>query len=210
MAKEKLKKGWHIKNGNAPHKDRSITVEPLRIKKDVDAIKECLKNKPRNLALFIMGINTGLRGKDLLRLKYKHVLTPDGRIKPRISLRESKTKKIKREFVLSINTRKALNALCPDYDDIDMDAYIFPSRKGGRMSIQRLHQLVNQWTKEAGIKGHFGSHTLRKTFSYFLLKKGADIHLLMKILNHSSPSVTLRYAGVEQENIDTAILRLNL
>ncbi len=210
MADKKLIKGWHIKGGKAPHKDRSITVEPLRKFKDIKAIKECLSKKPRDFALFVTGINTGLRGKDLLKLKFKHILTPDGRIKPRISIRESKTKKIKREFALSTKTKQALGDWCATIENIDMDAYVFPGRNGERMSIQRLHQLVNQWTKQAGVEGHFGSHTLRKTFSYFLLKKGSDIHLLMKILNHSSPAVTLRYAGVEQEDIDRAILKLNL
>ena len=78
------------------------------------------------------------------------------------------------------------------------------------MSIQRLHQLVNEWCDEIGLDGNYGSHTLRKTFAYQLLRKSVDLHLLMKALNHSSPSVTLRYAGVEQEDIDNAILKLNL
>jgi site-specific recombinase XerD len=121
-----------------------------------------------------------------------------------------------RQFVISKNSYKVLYDLLPKNGDgvklenINLEDFIFASRKGGKLSIQRLHQLINYWAKKAGIKGHFGSHTLRKTFAYFLLKKGADIHLLMKTLNHSSPSVTLRYAGVEQEDIDNAMLRLNL
>ena len=44
--------------------------------------------------------------------------------------------------------------------------------------------------------------TLRKTFSYFFLKQNqGDIVTLMKILNHSSQAVTLRYAGIEEEDI---------
>lgn len=46
------------------------------------------------------------------------------------------------------------------------------------MSIQRLHQLVNQWTQQAGIAGHYGSHTLRKTYGYHLRKRGTDLPTL--------------------------------
>jgi len=213
--KEDKKQGWQGRGKACPHKDKSITVEPLRDTDDIKAIKEYLKDRPRDLAIFTLGINTGLRGKDILSLKYKTILRADGSLRKRISIRESKTKKIKK-FILSIKVRSALATLIPDdTDEIDLNQYVFPSRKLNkkgtyRMSIQRLHQLVNQWADGAGIEGHFGSHTLRKTFSYFLLKKGADIHLLMKILNHSSPAVTLRYAGIEQEDIDKVIFKLNL
>lgn len=210
MDNGKVKKGWHLVCNSAPHKDKNITVSGLRTKKDVDKIKECLNDRPRDFALFVVGINSGLRGNDLLKLKYRDILTSDGRIGNSVSIREGKTKKL-REFVIGKNIQKALFNLLPkNGDGVNLDDCIFSSRKGGKMSIQRLHQLINEWAKEAGIKGHFGSHTLRKTFAYFLLKKGADIHLLMKTLNHSSPAVTLRYAGVEKEDIDNAILRLNL
>jgi site-specific recombinase XerD len=78
------------------------------------------------------------------------------------------------------------------------------------MTIQRLHQLVRQWTKQSGVKGHFGTHSLRKTYGYHLRRLGADIVTLMKVFGHSSQSITLRYIGIEQEEIDEANLRLNL
>jgi len=215
MDNGKIKKGWHLVCNAAPHKDRNITVKPLRTQKDINKIKDLLSDTPRDLALFVVGINSGLRGSDLLKLKYRDVLTPDGYIAKSISIREGKTKKL-RQFAITKNSRQALEGLFTkngdgaDLNGISPDDYIFASRKGGKMTIQRLHQLINQWTQQAGIKGHFGSHTLRKTFAYFLLKKGADIHLLMKILNHSSPAVTLRYAGIEQQDIDDVILKLNL
>jgi len=78
------------------------------------------------------------------------------------------------------------------------------------MTIQRLHQLVNEWASKAGISGHFGSHTLRKTYGYHLRKRGTDLPTLMKIFGHSSQSITLRYLGIDSDKIDEANLRLNL
>lgn len=204
------KKGWHLNQENAPHKGRVTVVDPIRRKKDVAVIKEKLKSNPRDSALFTVGINTGLRAGDLLSLRFGDILTPEGTVKAKLTLKEKKTQK-NRVIALGPKARAALTALCPsDTDDIDLDPWVFPSRKGGRMTVQRLHQLVNKWADAAGLKGNFGTHTLRKTFAYHILKQGSNINTLMKILNHSSSNVTLRYAGIEQEDIDNVILKLNL
>ena len=205
------KKGWHINNNGAPHRGKgSATVQPIRKRKDIAAIKQSLAEQPRDLALFTLGINTGLRAGDLLKLKYKDILTPEDNIKSALEIVEIKTDKHRR-IRLGPKPRRVLLALLPEYkDDYDPEAYIFPSRKGGRMSVQRLHQLVNQWCEDAGVKGHFGTHTLRKTYGYFHYDRGTDIALLMRAFGHSSQSITLRYIGIEQKQIDEANLRLDL
>jgi integrase len=209
VRKEKIKKGWHANgNGECPFKNRSCRVEPLRKTKHINAIKRLLVNNPRNFALFVVGINSGLRASDLLVLKWRDVSDDENEIKSRIKIKEIKTGKLK-EMALTSNSQAALKTLL-DKCKPEMDDYIFPSKKGGKMSIQRMHQLVYKWTSAIGLKENYGTHTLRKTFAYFLLKKGCDIMILMDLLNHSSPAVTLRYAGITQEDRDKTILRLNL
>jgi integrase len=206
------KKGWHRNSKSPPHKGvvGGATVEPIRLKRNIRKIKEVLGDHARDLALFTLGINTGLRGSDLLSLRFKDVLTKEDKIVSKLEVVETKTKK-KRKIKLGPKPRKALMALLPnDLDDLDVNAYLFPSRKGGRMTIQRLHQLLNTWCDKAGVKGHFGSHTLRKSYGYHLYKNGADIVLLMKAFGHSNQAVTLRYIGIEDEQIDEANLNLNL
>lgn len=39
--------------------------------------------------------------------------------------------------------------------------------------------------------------------------KYKDVVLLQKIFNHSKPSITLRYIGIEQQQIDDSIEGLN-
>jgi len=206
-----MNRGWHCSSKKAPHAGVGMaTVEPLRKRKHIVAIKRLLVERPRDFALFTIGINTGLRASDLLSLRYRDVLTPEEDVKSVLEVVERKTKKHRR-IRLGIKPRKALQSLLPaDMDDLDTDAYLFPSRKGGRMSVQRLHQLVNEWTDGAGIAGHFGTHSLRKTYGYMHYKQGTDIVLLMKAFGHSSQSTTLRYIGIEQEKVDEANLRLNL
>ena len=55
-----------------------------------------------------------------------------------------------------------------------------------------------------------GTHTLRKTFAYHHYKQFKDVALLQKILNHSSPSITLNYIGIAQEEIDCSYLSFKL
>ncbi|MBU1341890.1 MAG: site-specific integrase, partial [Proteobacteria bacterium] len=79
------------KNPNHPSKGSRITVEPIRDPKDIETIKRLLKNRPRDLLLFVMGINNGLRAGDLLKLKVSQVR----QLKPgqSIAIREGKTGK---------------------------------------------------------------------------------------------------------------------
>ncbi|GKS12930.1 hypothetical protein YDYSY3_39300 [Paenibacillus chitinolyticus] len=50
-----------------------------------------------------------------------------------------------------------------------------------------------------------GTHTLRKTFGYHFYKRYKDVALLQQIFNHSAPSITLRYIGINQDIMDQAI-----
>ena len=61
-----------------------------------------------------------------------------------------------------------------------------------------------------GVADPIGTHTLRKTFGYHAYQQGTDVTLLQKVFNHSAPSITLRYIGITQDDIDNVYLNLNL
>ena len=81
--------------------------------------------------------------------------------------------------------------------------WLFPSQRGDR-PITRIqaYRIISKACEKAGIKARIGTHTLRKTFGYHFYKEKKDVALLQNILNHSSPSVTLRYIGINQDIID--------
>ena len=58
-----------MNNPNHPKLGSSILVHPIRNLSDIQAIKKILASKPRDLLLFTMGINNGIRTGDLLKLK---------------------------------------------------------------------------------------------------------------------------------------------
>ena len=61
-----------------------------------------------------------------------------------------------------------------------------------------------------GVKGKIGTHTLRKTFGYHAYKQGVSLEIIQKLLNHSAPSVTLRYIGITKEELDNVYISINL
>ncbi|MGM0807507.1 MAG: site-specific integrase [Bacillota bacterium] len=178
-------------------------VEPIRDKKDINKMKKALGN-PRDRLLFIFGINSALRISDILKLKVSDV-----RSKASISLREQKTDKNKR---LPFNDKclKAINELVPK--DADPNDYLFKSQKGDNKPLSRIqaYRILNDAAKRAGINEPISCHSLRKTFGYHAYKNGTDLPFLMTVFNHSSQSVTLRYIGITQENIDSVYHNVNL
>ena len=185
-------------------------VQPIRDKKQIEAIKKILKAANlRDFALFVLGINSGLRISDLLKLKVSDVMDEHNVLKDRINLREQKTGKVK-EFPLGATTVKALKEYLGTRE-VSPEAVLFPSRKGGgALTRQQAYNILNDAARAIGIKEQIGTHTLRKTFGYWAYKAGVDITRIQKLLNHSSPSITLAYIGITRDELDNIYLSLNL
>lgn len=180
-------------------------VEPIRSKKQIDALKKYLRGQNiRDYLLFVLGINSGLRISDLLTLTVEDVQGQE-----RISLREKKTGKAK-DFPLSDTCKKAIH----DYLKTTgvTDGYLFASRKGINKPISRVqaYRILNESAQYVGIKEAVGTHTLRKTFGFHAYQNGVDITRIQKLLNHSAPSVTLAYIGITKQELDNVYITLNL
>ena len=69
-----------------------MRVDPIRSMKDVNAIKKLLHDSPRDYMLFVLGINSGIRCGDLLKLRVSDV--KDCKIGDKLTIVEGKTKKV--------------------------------------------------------------------------------------------------------------------
>ncbi|CEG25979.1 site-specific integrase [Bacillus sp. B-jedd] len=172
------------------------TVQPIRDRSKIAEMKKQLSSSRRNEFLFQMGINTGLRISDLLSLK-----VGDVRNRSHIHITEKKTKKVKR-FRINESLRNDIITYTQSMTD---ETYLFKSLRGTK-PIGRCHawKILSDAAKEIGLS-EIGTHTLRKTFGYHFYQKTKDVALLQEIFNHSSPSVTLRYIGINQDLMDEAI-----
>jgi len=190
-------------NKNHPKKGARITVNPIRNIKDIKKIKRKLKTHPRDLLLFTLGINNGLRISDLLNLKVGDV--KDLQPGETLDIREKKTGK---NNVLMVNkeTRKVLDVYLDEAGPGD-EEYLFKSRKGVNRPITKsyVNQKVKEWTK--GMRGNYGTHSMRKTFGYIQRKNfGVGFEVLCKRFGHSNPSVTMRYLGIEDKEVSGILL----
>ena len=184
-------------------------VQPIRNLKQIETIKKLLKQQNlRDYCLFVLGINSGLRISDLLKLQVIDVIE-NGKIKDRIRLREKKTNKFK-DFPLSEKTKQAIKEYLKTRNYKENEP-LFVSRKNrGFLLRQQAYKIINDVAKSVGIKEKIGTHTLRKTFGYHAYNNGYDIAIIQKLFNHSSPAVTLRYIGITQDEMDDVYLGLDL
>lgn len=171
-------------------------VQPIRDREVIQNFKnELLKRSYRDYMLFTLGINVGLRISDILPLKVKDVKGTH------IILKEQKTGKTKR-FKINGSLKEELNNYTKNMND---DEYLFQSRTGNKhISRVQAYRILNAVADKLGLD-EIGTHTLRKTFGYWHYQQYKDVAILQDIFNHSSPSITLRYIGINADIIDSSI-----
>ena len=187
------------KKANHPEKGSQIKVDPITELKDIKSIKKLLSDHPRNFCLFTMGINTNLRASDLTNIRVKQIRglkAGDDMV-----IKEKKTEKDRR-ITLNSSCIDSIQKLLDSVDLLD-DDYLFASRKGkGKLSVQHVNRLVKVWCKLVNLKGNYGSHTLRKTWGFHQRKTfKTEIPTLMECFNHSTQKQTLKYLGIQPEEI---------
>ena len=183
---------------NHPKKGSTIKVEPIRELKAITRIKKILADNPRDLCLFTVGINTAFRGNEILSIKVnqvEHLNAGDV-----LEIKQSKTNKY-RAVTLNQNTVNAISALLSSRTYKPTD-YLFYSQRAPVLTVSSVDHLVKLWCKNVGLKGNYGSHSLRKTWGYQQrIQKNAPVPLLMEAFCHTSQKQTLDYLGIQSHEI---------
>jgi integrase len=192
-----MKKG---QNYNHPEPGQQIRVEPIKSLKDIETIKKLLYDKPRDAALFTIGINTALRASDLLSIKVNHVRGL--RAMDEITLIEKKTKRFGKRRQVNLN-KACIDAITRllatrSYQD---DDYLFTGQRG-RLTVPYLHFLVKKWCSSINLQGNYGSHTLRKTFGFIQRTTfRCPLPELTELFGHATQRQTLLYLCIQPEEI---------
>ena len=170
------------------------TVEPIRSKKDIEKVEKYLaKQSERDLLLFNIGTNCGLRISDILRLN-----VGDVKNKAYIQIVEKKTGKFKK-FPINAKLKPLIEDFCKGRRDKEP---LFLSHWKHRLDRSTAYYMIRNACKKAGLQEKIGTHSMRKTFGYHHYQQFKDIVILQKIFNHSSSQITMRYIGIEQDQID--------
>jgi integrase len=192
-------------------------VEPIRDRKKIAQIKNQLRGQRRyrDLLLFVVGINTALRISDLLEMRVEHFMDDQKRIKRRFWIKEQKRGK-RQEVVVNDSIQEALDEYLVAYPEITnannhfiffntkANSYMRPIRRG------QAWKVITTICQQVGLRGNFGTHSLRKTWGYHARIQGVDLALIMHKLNHESIAYTKRYLGITDDELKAVSRRLNL
>lgn len=189
-------------NHNHPKKGACIRVNPIRELEGIQLIKRNLDRQHRNLCLFTLGINTAYRANELLSLTVGQVAKL--RTGDMLGLKQSKTGDF-RAIVVNGVTVKAIQEWLyyhPKSHEADAPLFVSGRRKHKPLTVAAVNHLVKRWSKDAGLNGNYGSHTLRKTWGYHQrMTNHASVALLMKAFGHATETQTLQYLGILPQEV---------
>lgn len=186
-----------------------MAVQAIKDLQTIDRIRDLLNKHYNDLYadIWVFGINVALRISDIVPIKYTDIQnTPDGWI---AELVEQKTKKRR---IVNLNKRamhiiEERRKLYPD------DIYLFQPHATNTQTPKPIcRKTVASAFKDIGtiVDQRLGTHSMRKTRGYHLYKKTNDLALVQKVLNHSSSAQTLRYIGINPEDVASSYHSLEL
>ncbi len=144
---------------------------------------------------------------DLVTLNRDDIRDENGNMKSHITILEQKTKKLKKFPIFN-----GLYAELEKYTrNMQQGEYLFKSQMGENrpLSTTQVYRIIVNAGNNIGLD-EIGTHTMRKTFGYWHYQQYHDIAILQTIFNHSSPSITLRYIGINQDEIDKSYYNFSL
>jgi len=142
-----------------------------------------------------VGINISLRISDLLGIQYSDLDLENRRLR----LREMKTGKNK-EVRLNDTVIKIVQKRRKKFPD---DEYLFQVHSNRATGKPVSRQMVARKFKEVGeiLNIALSTHSMRKTRGFAMFNDGKPIEMISKVLNHSSPSVTMSYLGITKDEV---------
>lgn len=172
---------------------KARACDPLTSKEDINRLREYLRgagrNGERNALLVTVGINLGLRASDLCKLKVRDL---EGDY---LDIKEQKTDK-RRLIKINQKVREEVSSYVKKRG-MSGYRYLFESEKGEYLHPKSLHKIMKEASRKLQLRGNIGSHTLRKTMAYHVMKENASnleaLDELMIMFNHSNIKVTERY-----------------
>ena len=176
---------------------------PFRLK-DIWAIRVRLQleRRTRELALFNLGIDSKLRGCDLLKLRVSDVCH-GSQVASRATVMQQKTQRPV-QFEITGATREAVAAWIGEAH-LGPDDCLFPSRvhRGDHLGTRQYARILDAWVQKLGLDPcSYGTHSMRRTKATLIYRKTRNLRAVQLLLGHTKLESTVRYLGIE---VDDAI-----
>jgi integrase len=175
----------------APFKPKDIWALRVRFQ---------IENRTRELALFNLGIDSKLRGCDLVSLKVRDVSHGD-QIAARAVVMQHKTQRPV-QFEITVGTREALVKWIK-LAGLKPEDFLFPSRIHGspHLGTRQYARILDHWVIELGLDpADYGTHSIRRTKATLIYRRTKNLRAVQLLLGHSKLESTVRYLGIEVDD----------
>jgi len=182
------------------YRRRPLTREQVaKFLQMMESAKGHSKNDGRDICIFLLMINTGMRCIEICRAKVGHLFEVDGehflRVQGKGHLYEDTSLKLPERLYARIqaylDTRRRLFPR-----SVNANAWLFVTADGTHRQLcqNRLSQMARYWLNLAGLPaGLYNTHSFRHTAATLALEAGATIEQVQLMLRHSSPTTTMYY-----------------
>jgi integrase/recombinase XerD len=176
---------------------KSLTEEEVESLLGAPAVGDPLGNRDRTMLEVLYA--TGLRVSELVNLRNAQVNLNQGVI--RILGKGNRERLIPLgeeavRWIIEFSRAPRAEILLERQTD-----YLFPTRRGDRMTRQAFWHIIKRYARKAGIAKELSPHTLRHAFATHLLNHGADLRVVQMLLGHSDLSTTQIYTHVARERM---------
>lgn len=174
---------------------------PFKLK-DIWALRVRLQmeGRVRELALFNLGIDSKLRGCDLVALKVRDVCHGD-QVATRAIVLQHKTQRPV-QFEITSATREAL-LMWIKKAALRQEDYLFPSRihDSPHLGTRQYARILGRWVDELGLdRADYGTHSMRRTKATLIYKRTKNLRAVQLLLGHAKLESTVRYLGIEVDD----------
>jgi integrase len=170
--------------------------------KDIWALRVRLQqtHSTRELALLNLGLDSKLRGCDLVSLKVRDVMHGD-RVASRAIVQQKKTGRPV-QFEITAPAHEAIEAWTKKAR-LRPEDYLFPSRihNSPHICTRQYARMLREWLSDIGLDWRdYGTHSMRRTKATLIYRKTKNLRAVQLLLGHSKLESTVRYLGIEVDD----------
>lgn len=174
---------------------------PFKLK-DIWALRVRLRmeSRVREFALFNLGIDSKLRGCDLVALKVRDVCHGDQVARCAVVMQHKTQRPV--QFEIAQAARDALQAWIKQAG-LRPEDFLFPSRlhDSPHLGSRQYARILGRWVDELGLdRAEFGAHSMRRTKATLIYRRTENLRAVQLLLGHSKLESTVRYLGIEVDD----------
>jgi site-specific recombinase XerC len=173
---------------------QQLLPEQRRSRRDIWALRV------RELALFNLGIDSKLRGCDLVSLKVRDICHGDQLASGAVVMQHKTQRPVK--FEITPATRSAVQKWMTQAE-LKFDEFVCPGRihDSSHLGTRQYARILEGRVGELGLDAaDYGTHSMRRTKATLIYRRTKNLRAVQLLLGHSNLESTVRYLGIEVDD----------